>query len=206
MAITRLNSGSSFTNLQKYDSFLAGNSAYIPSSYESIASATGDGTNSTITFSSIPSTYKHLQIRFICKSTYTTGDGGWGNAISIQMNGTPTAGYSHYLYGDGTNALVNSTNGIDYIKIFGTQVTSATGRTSMFASGIIDIHDYASTTKAKTFRAFAGCDANTGTTFFGPALTSGFLNLTTAISTIYINSALNNFASGTSFALYGIKG
>jgi hypothetical protein len=178
----------------------------VTSSYESIASATGDGTSSTITFSSIPSTYKHLQLRFICKSTYTTADLGWGNAMTIQMNGTPTAGWGHFLYGDGSTALANSNNGVDYIKIYGTQMSSVSGRTDMVSAGIIDIIDYASTTKAKTFRAFAGCDANTGSTFYGPALTSGFLNLTTAISSLTLNAAFNNFTTSTSFALYGIKG
>jgi hypothetical protein len=33
--------------------------------YESIASATGTGSSATITFSSIPSTYQHLQILYL---------------------------------------------------------------------------------------------------------------------------------------------
>jgi len=63
MAITSIKTGSSFTNLVKYNDFLGPNSAYIPTSYESIASATGTGSSNTITLSSIPSTYKHLQLR-----------------------------------------------------------------------------------------------------------------------------------------------
>lgn len=176
------------------------------SSYESIATANGDGTNSTISFTSIPSTYKHLQIRFICKSTYSTAELGWGNSISLQMNGSSTAGYNHNIYGNGGGAIATSTNGVDYIKIYGTNMGSTSSETNRFSAGIIDIHDYSSTTKAKTFRVLAGSEINSNTSFKGPAFTSGFLNVTSAISSIYINSAFNNFTSGTTFALYGIKG
>ena len=39
-----------------------------PSSFESIATVSGTGSSGTITFSSIPATYKHLQIRYIGKT------------------------------------------------------------------------------------------------------------------------------------------
>lgn len=174
------------------------------SSFESIASVSPGGTD-LVTFSSIPSTYKHLQIRFVCKSSYTTAELGWGNSISLSI-GSATAAYNHQIYGNGANADTTYTNGGDYIKIYGTNMASLSSQTNMFSAGIIDIHDYSSTTKNKTFRAICGTDYNTGTSFAGSALNSGFINRTSAISNIYIYSAFNNFASGSSFALYGIKG
>ena len=70
--ITRLKLSTIEQGLPKYRSMLAGNAAYVPSSYESIASATGTGSSGTITFSSIPSTYQSLQLRVSCINT--TGD------------------------------------------------------------------------------------------------------------------------------------
>ena len=67
MAVSKFSTNSLKTPL-KYSSFLAGNAAVIGTSYESIATTTvGSGGASSITFSSIPATYAHLQIRGIFK-------------------------------------------------------------------------------------------------------------------------------------------
>jgi len=66
------------------DSLLAGNAAFNPSSFESIATATGSGQTS-VTFSSIPSTYKHLQIRIIARDN--SGNGGGSGALRLRFNG-----------------------------------------------------------------------------------------------------------------------
>ena len=93
MAITSIKTGSSFTNLVKYNDFLGANSAYIPSSYESIASATGTGSSKTITFSSIPSTYASLQIRI---NGFTSSSDNW----NIRINGDSGTNYTtHYIVG-----------------------------------------------------------------------------------------------------------
>ena len=90
MAVTSVKTGSSFTNLTKYNDFLGPNSAYIPTSFDSIASATGTGSSGTITFSSIPQTYKHLQIRGIGRLDVVTG----GVSTRIRLNGDTTSNYA----------------------------------------------------------------------------------------------------------------
>lgn len=177
----------------------------VSGSFESIASAT-TGTGGIITFSSIPNTYKHLQLRFITKSTYTTAQLGWGNSMILVINGSSTVSRSHFVYGNGTSATAESASGDNYIQIYGTNMSSVSGTANMFAAGIVDIHDYSSTTKNKTFRSFAGLDINSGTNFAGPALNSGFIASTAAISNITLYSAFDNFATGSRFSLYGIKG
>ena len=68
---------------------------------------------------------------------------------------------------------------------------------------IIDIIDYASTTKNKTVRAFFGLDLNgSGSVTLG----SGLWMNTNAITDININAAADPMAAGSTFALYGIKG
>jgi hypothetical protein len=193
MAITSIKTGSSFTNLQKYDSFLAGNTAFNPSSYESIASATGTGSSGTITFSSIPSTYKHLQIR----GNFTEGS---GNTIKIRFNSDTTISYAfHDLNGYGTAVYASgaASQGFAYLNYFGTASSANTMTTA-----IMDVHDYASTTKNKTFRVFTGYDQNGSGAV---SLVSGLWFKTDAITSISI-IAPNSWTTSTTFALYGIKG
>jgi hypothetical protein len=159
-------------------------------SYESIATVTiGSGGATTASFTSIPSTYQHLQIRVFAK----TGDGNpYGNA-AVTLNGA-AGEYRHDLYGTGaaTGASASATSFISYI-----------GGTAQFGVAIIDILDYADTNKAKTIRGLGGAD-NNGSGLV--ALTSGLETSTTAVSSITLTSNSGNFPQYSSFALYGIKG
>lgn len=172
--------------------------------YESIATATGSGASS-VTFSSIPATYQHLQIRALVRMA--SGTSGLDN-MGMQINSdTTNANYaSHYLSGDGATA--SSSSFITSYPIILRNAVPRNGSTaSVFGTLIIDILDYANTNKNKTVRTLLGTDINgTGNI----ALTSGvWLNSGSAITTIklydYDNNAYN-FDSNCSFALYGIKG
>jgi hypothetical protein len=200
MAITSVKTGSSFTNLQKYDNFLGPNSAYIPSSFESIATISPSTGTKTVTFSSIPSTYKSLQIRAIAR----TDNGGTSNDfIFMRINGDTGSTYaSHRLDADGTNVgavgFANSTyNLYGYIPNNGALA-------STFSGQIIDLIDYASTTKTKTTRFFSGINVNSSSNT-QLQLSSGLWNSTAAVTSISFTVANYNFQSGTTFALYGVK-
>jgi hypothetical protein len=162
-------------------------------SYESIATANGTGSSGTITFSSIPSTYKHLQIRFISKNTAA------GTDAYIQLNSSVDSVYRHQITGDGNGGAGNASanSGIAYILL-----TSGSTGTSMFGAGVVDILDYASTNKTKNIKSLSGYDLNgSGIVGIGSALWTS----TSAITDITIKSAGTNFATGTQYALYGIK-
>ena len=77
---------------------------------------------------------------------------------------------------------------------------------SVIGAGIIDIIDYASSTKTKTVRAISGANANLGTTADQINLNSFLFNDVTAITSISINGAGTAFTTSSIFALYGIKG
>lgn len=193
MAITSIKTGSSFTNLVKYNDFLGPNSAFNPSSYESIASFTL-GSTGTVTFSSIPSTYAHLQIRILARHSASGNINGL-----IRLNGSTTSLITHYLTGDGASASAStsSRSGVA-LDIIGNAYSSG-----IFTTAIIDIHDYASTTKNKTVRLFAGFDTNGAGQV---TMNSGLYNATTAVSSIDIVTDGSGFLTGSTFALYGIKG
>jgi len=193
MAITKLSSGSSFTNQTKYDSFLAGNSAYIPNSFESIATAYGNGSSDTITLSSIPSTYTHLQLRIFAWASSAS-------AATIQFNGGGT--YSdHFLYGTGAAA---ASAGDISDTVIRANIRVGGGTANIYGTAIIDILDYANTNKYKTVRSLTGRDVN-GSGIV--SLASGLYQATTAISSITIvGNASTAWTTASSFALYGIKG
>lgn len=173
--------------------------------YESIATLTGDGSSATITFSSIPSTYKHLQIRFI--SRRNTGGNAGNNSLYLRFNGSSSAIYtSHKLVGNGTAASAGS-DGVDASEMYLPNATAGSGQTSgVMSVGIIDIHDYASTTKNKTVRSITGNDSNGVNTGY-VALSSGLYKATTAVSSIsLVDASAIAFATSTVVSLYGIKG
>jgi hypothetical protein len=171
---------------------LASSGAVAGGSYESIATVSvGSGGASNVEFTSIPSTYKHLQIRYIARGSILT------NSL-MQFNSDTGSNYSwHVLYGTGASALAagGGTNSFMYAS----NIASAT---SNFTGGVIDILDYASS-KYKTMRTLGGYDAN-GSGEIG--LFSGAWQSTSALTSIklYPNSS-GTYSQYSEFALYGIK-
>ncbi|WP_395652705.1 hypothetical protein [Brevundimonas sp.] len=191
----------SIKNKIKSGSLLVGNAYYVPPSFESIESISGTGSSGTITFTSIPSTYTHLQIRYLAK----TSRAAVNDYAKLQINGdTTTSNYrSHSLNGGGSTAY--SETHANAIEIGGFPGNT---NANMFGIGVIDILDYANTSKYKTIRALSGFDQNsasTGAAWIG--LDSGLWMSTTAINSISIIAGTGpNFSSASRFALYGIKG
>ena len=183
----------------------SGGAAASTSSYESIATLTPSSGATSVNFTSIPSTYSHLQIRATYKDTTTSDQ---TTDITFYFNGG-TGSFQkfayHNLLGNGASATASAASTQTYSDFeFGS--SSATGMSNIVGVGIIDIIDYASTTKNKTVRMFGGMNANATTSTHKLTLGSAFWNQTTAISEINIFAGYSAFATGTTFALYGIKG
>jgi len=146
---------------------------------------------STISFTSIPSTYTHLQIRGIARTATNV-------SLGLRFNSDTGSNYSrHYLNGNGTSAAAgggaNSTS-----AYAGTTATA----TSAFGANVIDILDYKNTSKYKTIRALSGGD-NNGSGFV--QFMSGNWRNTNAVTSIdIIQVDGDSFTQYTTFALYGI--
>jgi hypothetical protein len=174
-------------------------SASTSSSYESIASASGTGSSGTITFSSIPATYTHLQIRVNARSTET---GTPSISAFSRANGDTGSNYTrHAIEGDGTSVGLTGLANQTSLMLLRVSADGATG--NVMGTGIIDILDYSSTSKFKTFRSIAGTD-NNGDGII--KLHSGLWRDTSAINTLTIFLSSNNWTTSSTFALYGIKG
>jgi len=186
----------------KSRSLLVGNPSFIPSSYESIATVTvGSGGSSSIEFTSIPSTYTHLQIRGIAKSART---GSARNDLIIKLNGSSTTYAHHQLYGDGASAAALGTASTTQ-GLLGINCVPSSGYTSQFGVVVADILDYTNTNKNKTIRSLAGTD-NNGAGFIS---LSSALWYATPVAVTSIDLTVDgayNFEQYSQFALYGIKG
>ena len=173
------------------------------SSFESIATVTAAGGETSISFTSIPSTYKHLQIRGLAKDTTNNSDDA---GYSIRFNSDTGSNYAmHRLRADGTNIVAGGNANQSSMSLSYGAVASASGVANMFGVSIVDIHDYASTTKNKTMRAFSGSNINSTGTTTGIALDSGLWMNKNAITSNTLLPDLTAFAAGTDFSLYGIK-
>ena len=187
-----------------YASQISGHLWNVPSSYESIATLTASGNPSSLSFTSIPSTYKHLQIRGI--SRWAGGGSVSAYSTSIRINSVTTSIYAfHQLYGNGTSAASeNSTNQTSIDLGRSTLATATLANT--FGATIIDILDYADTNKFKTLRSLSGTEINQSLSTGGIDLQSCLWRSTSAINSITLEGAVGGWANGTTFALYGIKG
>ncbi len=178
----------------------SGGVAASTNSYESIATVTvGAGGQSTISFTSIPSTYKHLQIRFIGRSTNADTQ----DNLFINFNSDSGSNYTyHALYGDGSSAGAIAAS--SQTKAITGRIAAANATSGIFGVGVIDLLDYANTSKYKTMRNLVGIDTNGAGNVW---LFSNLWMSTSAVSNIVIAPASGtNFAQYSSFALYGIKG
>jgi len=167
-------------------------------SYESIASATGTGASGVITFSSIPATYKSLQIRGIARcDTAGVAQG----KIRVTANGDSSALYAwHTLEKTVTTSGISQT----YIQAAEGGFPFAGHQTDYFGSIILDINNYASTTQNKTFRMFNGFVIPADAAFV--SISSGLYKSTSALTSITLTSSSGNWTNKVQFALYGIKG
>lgn len=171
-------------------------------SYESIATATGG--SSTIVFSSIPSTYKHLQIRTTLRNSVGA------DFVSIRFNSDTGSNYEFIrMYAVGGNGT--SRNGVSVNNYLATTYIEVPGQAylgldaDVYQGAIINIYDYLSTSKNKTilmYGGFAGSNSSIS------CLWGGTWNSTATISNIILTAGgtSGSFVSNSRASLYGLKG
>jgi hypothetical protein len=175
-----------------------GGGASAAAAFEQIASAVGTGSANTITFSSIPSTYKHLQIRVSARSTFANSS--IENA-DITVNGL-TSGYTyHYINSDGGSVFTFGQASQAKWQ-YALAIPQNNQTSGIHSSATLDILDYADTNRFKTFRGYLGYYAATRTI----QLNSGSISTTSAITSISFALPQGNWTTSSRFSLYGIKG
>lgn len=174
----------------------------LANDYVRLESTILTSTATSVTFSNLGnySAYKHLQIRLTARSTDSNGlrlrvnsDTGTNYAIhDLTFGGTgsggPTSG------GGGNASFINCPN----------LSTNNGNNTGVFSAVVIDVLDFALTTKNKTFRLLGG---NWQAVNFNSqaAFRSGVWRNTAAITSIQLFPNTTEFVSGSRFSLYGVK-
>jgi hypothetical protein len=170
--------------------------------YESIASFTGTGGGSdTITFSSIPSTYKHLQIRGSMRNTY--GATGVGD-LRLTFNSDSTSNYAIVRLIGLSNSVVGFGGASQTFINIPYSVMNGGSTANLMGSMIIDIPNYRST-KRKTAQIYNGGIYSTTEGYYQQV--NGFWLNTSAITSISLLNPFGAFlTSASTISLYGIKG
>jgi hypothetical protein len=169
--------------------------------WESIATYTGTGQPS---FSSIPTTYKHLQVRYYGRTNRSDPNG----YLSYRLNGSATAEYAGLSLQVDTGTFYGGTGGYNGTE-FGINSLGGTGAGDAWGQGIITILNYNQTDTYKHLIVWGGNARGTNTGNNGDFGFQACMWRNTAI----VNSidfafgyAVSALLSGSTFALYGIKG
>jgi hypothetical protein len=173
----------------------------LPNDYESIASFTVTGTNAPhITFSDIPNTYRHLQIRGLVR---TDRAGFVQNGCSFQLNGDTGNNYNwNQAYVSNGSTLTSESYVNDPGLRLG-ELPSANAPTNVFGFVLLELYDYKNTNKYTTYQEIGGSDRN-GNSFVGNNF--GVWKNTAAVNSIKLFEGGSNWLVGSIFSLYGIKG
>jgi hypothetical protein len=169
----------------------------MPDTFTLIASSTvGSGGASTISFSSIPSTYTDLVLELSLRGTAT----GLPDA-RIQFNGDTGSNYqAKELSGNGATVSSNGYTTTDaHFHMGGTSTTANT-----FTNTMIYIPNYAGSTQ-KSFSGDAINENNTTNTEVQGRLVSWLWTNTSAINAILLSTNTGNYAQYSTAYLYGVK-
>lgn len=168
----------------------------------------GAGGAASITFSNIPGTYKHLQIRSVANCN--RGGSTWPlDALLAQFNSDAGSNYvNHFVRGNGASAS-SGNDGISATRMFlGDAVVNTSFSSVIMGTSIVDILDYTSTSKNKTVRSLVGSDINgtwgSGTGVVG-LFSASWMNSSTAVTSIKLLPGTNSFQQYSTFSLYGVK-
>lgn len=159
---------------------------------------------SEVNFTSIPSTYKHLQLRIVGRV-----DSAGDSSMTLRFN-SDTSGASTYSWRAirGTGSSVTATYSYTNNRTTIAYLPGTSSTANSFGTSIIDILDYANTSKNKTIRTLNGAPNLTGTytatnqavVFWG----GGWFD-TSAISAIKVSDYAANLIAGSRLSLYGVS-
>jgi hypothetical protein len=167
-----------------------------------LATVSLTSTVSSVTFSDIPPSYTHLQIRGISRAS-TSGERN--NMFYLTYNGDTAANYSwHNLLGSGASVFAEGASSTSIPRTG--MSTAATALSGNMGPVIIDILDYTNTNKNKTLRSLTGFDNNgAGEIYFNSTSWRNTSAVTSITLTPFQGNGASSFVANTSFALYGIK-
>lgn len=166
----------------------------MTATYDRIESKTLGSNTTTVSFTSIPSTYTDLIL--ICLPAAQDAE---FNALQMRLNNDSSALYSYtFMRGNGTSATSSRSSGDTRIYIGQFALSSTVGDQNF----IVQIQNYANTSVNKTVIARSNRAASS------LEATVGLYRSTSAINRVDIETSAvgaNQLKTGSTFTLYGIK-
>jgi hypothetical protein len=163
----------------------------MPATYEPIATTTLSSAASSITFSSIPGTYTDLRLVVNCISV--------GSSTGyVRFNSDSATNYSRTNV-RGNGSVAASGRGTSSSEGVAIQASQATGTNPVLWT--LDVFSYAGSTNKTTLATAANDQNGTGNVEYTVSLWRN----TAAITSLEIRTTIDNFNSGTTATLYGIK-
>ena len=153
-----------------------------------MATVSLSGATSSLTFSSIPATYRDLIVVFL-------GAGSTDLEGRIRLNSDTGSNYN-YVRMSGSGSAATSTSATSQTSGFVSAIAKATTTGALQLN--INIMDYSATDKHTTIISRADQAAN-GTEAFANRWAN-----TAAVTSVQILTSTGNFAAGSTFSLYGV--
>jgi len=163
---------------------------------EAISTTYLEADTASVTFSSIPATYEHLQLRVSSKSSAA----GSHDNNRLRFNSDAGSNYVwHYMYGYGSAVAAAA-----YVAQSSALIPwhAAANESTVYGASVVDILDYRNTNKNTTVSVLTGLTLSTNWT----SLMSCLWLSTAAVTSITITPyGASNLVRGSEFTLYGLK-
>jgi hypothetical protein len=172
---------------------------------EAIATTYLEADAASVTFSSIPATYEHLQLRANTKCIKSTGSGAVWNNITVEdaSGGMGANYYAHTVYARSSTVSVNTGSGAtkwDFADA--TSSASSSAPSAWYGSIIVDILDYTNTNKNTTIMFTCGNSTGVSGVSFGSGMVP---DTDTIVSLTFGFGADGDTLRGSEFTLYGLN-
>lgn len=172
--------------------------------FDLIQSQTLASASTLIDFTSIPSTYKHLEIRAVFQGTQNTDRGNSWEVMRLNGGTSDLWAFIQMKSADGTSVNINAVTN-DTAFYLGDMMYQG-GNTNVYQFCYLRLNDYANTSTYKEFTLYSGWANSTASQNFTTMVT-GTWKYTSAINRVsFPNANTSGFAVGSSVQLYGIKG
>jgi hypothetical protein len=164
--------------------------------YKLISSNTLTTSATSVTFSSIPATYTDLLIKISARNSGAATQ----DTITITTINGSTGFSNNWIRGSGSS--ITSLRNLVGTSAYVGQIPGAGGTSNTFDNTEIYIPSY-TVSQNKPFSTFSAQENNLTATYMGA--TAGLWSNTAAITSITFDANGQNFVTGSSFFLYGIK-
>ena len=168
--------------------------------FEAIATTYLESTQASVTFSSIPQTYEHLQLRMSGRQNIS---GSAGGALHMRVNGDTGSNYSNHSYRTYGGSSINADAYANFAYVYQAgRLTGPNSNAAFYATTIVDILDYRNTNKNTTMIGLTESVSSSDYLSFFSVLWDD----TAAVTSILLYSPSSaSFVADTTMTLYGLN-